>query len=215
MGRLILFLLLLCSTVSAEYIRLDSLRVAVHRQVALPDSGNAVVSVAKTHMAINRAISQVCIDFPAVPKMDTVGIHRDSTGAALNTDFQQVGAVYRFKDAGWWYPLKPLAGDSLAKALSGTSENQASPGDSTDPGFYYTFDKRIYVHPKWSDSLSSDSLVIQYFGIGTKLTGGTDSTDVLPQFREAVIVYTCYQIEMMRNRFAAAAAYLEWYKQLR
>lgn len=190
------------SQAQTTYQILDSLRVAVYRQLDMPDSGNSENPIARTITAINRAAIRVSKDFPSVPKLDTVFVTQDSTGNGLNADFQSISGVMRVEGKVMWTPLIPLPVDSLRTP----AENKSDEEDAEPPKHFFVHANRIFEHPKFTGPLT-DTLQIEYFGLANKLTSGSDTTLVLEQYREGIIVYAAFII-------SEDPKYLEWYGQL-
>lgn len=189
---------------ASTFASLDSIRVAVHRQLDLPDAGDSERPIERTITAINRAAIRVSKDFPSVPKLDTVFVTIDSTGNGLNADFQTISGVMRINSKDMWMPLIPLPVDSLRTP----AENTADDKNATSPIHFFVHANRIFESPKYVGIQGSvDTLQIEYFGLANKLTSGSDTTLVLEQYREGIIVYAAFII-------SEDPKYFEWYRQL-
>ena len=77
----------------------------------------------------------------------------------------------------------------------------------------HVHNKKLFIFPK--SLKTGDSMRVFYYALGTKLTSGTDTTDVLPGYREAVVVYANYLVAMLRTKYVKAQVYLQAYKEMK
>lgn len=62
---------------------------------------------------------------------------------------------------------------------------------------------------------NDDSLRVYYYASGEVLSSGTDTTDVLPAYREAIVVYANYLVSMLRKKYVDAQVYLKQYEGMK
>ena len=77
----------------------------------------------------------------------------------------------------------------------------------------HVFNKKLFIFPK--SLKTGDSMRVFYYAVGVELTSGTDTTDVLRAYREAVVVYTNYLVSMLRKKYIDAQMYLKKYEGMK
>lgn len=176
--------------------RLDSLRVYSFDFALLPVAGNRTVTTAIGNRVVNTAIQQVCTDFPALEKLDTVTLSSGMEGATLNSDMVSVVAVeyilpieneHGDADTVRMYVPPIAVNDLRLKFPTSTSVVQNKSGQY-DPKFWYVEAKKLKFAPKWIRG-DTASFVVTYLAMDTLLTTDSSSTSVETQFLNAVKYY--------------------------
>lgn len=205
---------LLAGTSHAQLsMRRDSIRVEVHRQLLEKTDGTGLRSDATVNGIVNRAIQQVCDDFPAIEKLDTVALSADSVAIALNTDFLRVKWVV-LNASNTWYPLIRLdvaAQDTLARIITTKAKATFRPADTLAAPYYWTSNNRIFTYPKFTKGPHS-SLVVAYFAKDSALTVDASTTQVDSKYREAIIEWSVAELLKMDGMFEDATFYLRMYR---
>lgn len=201
MVRTIIFALILVSSVAAQSPRLDSIQVAVVEQLGLASSSG-------TAHAINRAYNQVCSDYPALEKIDTITVDSATGYATLPTDFSRLYNLDLLLSSGVRQPVKSLLSlsqDSIAKVV--VSQMTTKKGES-EQHYYQVFAGCLHTYPRW---IRSDSawFELRYFAQGTNLDSASDTLESDPDFYNAVFWYACAEIQTKRYTFESALGYLK------
>ena len=222
MKKLLLILLfsLVAVSVNAQVYyppQLDSLRQYVALSLFIDESGTNDITADVMNNAINRSITQVCRDFPAFPKFDTVYIKSDIEGTDLNDDFLRTKALFVLEDAlipnkKIKLPSQATSPDSLSFEKETKDGNTHKPNRELSTDSYHTFGKKLFYHPQWLDD---DSMQVQvyYYATDNWLESGSDSTNILVDFREPIIYYSLSLIWGNRGRFDRANYYYSLYQQ--
>ncbi len=74
------------------------------------------------------------------------------------------------------------------------------------------FDKRLYLTPAQTEG--NVTILLAYYALGTTLTVDTNTTDILPEYREAMIAWASYLLSQTRSKPSDAQGYLTNYKEL-
>lgn len=216
MKKLIVILLsLLAVSVWADINpQIDSLRTAAFNQSLIPSGGNNTVSVAYGNLAVNMAIQQVCADFPAIEKFDTVITVAGTRHYALNTDYGQLRAVFKSTkddDLKNLYTLSFPPVETWFEAKGGEVGGEPDPQKKAEPRYAWSFNDRLYLYPTPS---SADSLVIAYYAIDSQIVTATNSTQIRPEYRNPIILYASYLICERKGDFTRSDRYLARYIQM-
>lgn len=205
MKRLIL-LLILCPVLALGQTsaRRDSLRITACYQVGLPIAGTAAVTTAMMNNAINYAVQRVSTDFPAIEKIDTLVLRDTAQGVALPSDLFQIK----------WCQMMFL--DTLVPLEYITEDELYSKRNLSVPRYYYTQADRLLTWPRLREEmydLDSALVFIGYYAIDSALASDSAETDIPEDYRDELIDYICYQLEMMRYRYESAAFYAARYEK--
>ena len=200
---IIVFMFISSSTMAGPRSpRLDSMWVSVCANLNLPTSGTRNITSAVGYRYINEAYASVCVDFPAIEKLDTVTLVGGSEGGALNTDFDRVVSVDRMVDSTVRIPLQPVSQDTLSMMVKTADDASVRmvKNDYTSPRYYKIFNKMLITQPKYSLATSSLFLV-KYYAIGARLTSASDSVLCDQRYIEQIINHACAGISLgyMRN----------------
>ncbi len=170
---------------------------------------------AKAIYLLNKSLGRVCTDFPALEKIDTVVFDKDSMGVHLNPDFIRAVRIYRIEhedvDSGQiLIPLRYVPSDS-AWILYPTESSNSNPPIKL-PTSYYTHGQVFFTHPK-SQTISSipDSFIVFYGAMSEKLTSGTDSVTILPDYLNPLIDLLTYEFAKVRRMNGIAVEALNRY----
>jgi len=199
--------------------RLDSLRARLELRLNLPAGGNNLVTVGVMNAALNEAVGEVCQDFNAYPRFDTLVARPDSEGMALPTDFLRLRAVYRIipkygSQPAVRFPLEPVAaGDSLWRAIKDLAELELEPGDQIGPR-RYSLGNRLLLHPKYDRRSAADTALylIDYYAIAPLMAADTDTVAVDPKYRAALLDKAAELCATVRQDWTVAAKWLEAYE---
>ncbi len=219
---IVLFVVLLCTTVTAEIPgRLDSLRSYVARQLKIDSSGTNNISESAMNSAINRAINEVSVKTLNIEKLDTLFMTLDSEGVAFAGDFSNTMGVrsvmfmsHDTLNEPFRIALESKHPDSLFPLRPSKDKSEHELANPLDPRYYWIFAKRLYVYPKWAKPYDTARYLVEYYARDGKIQDDADITTVDSDYREAIIMYACNIIEATRHNFTAAAWYLGQYERL-
>lgn len=205
--RLLVFVMLLFVPVLvyAEHPispRLDSMQwYVVDNLMRTSLSGTSQASQDRMYRSISSGIDAVCRDFPAICKLDTIVLAEDSVGACLPDDFLRV--AYAFRDSVTSrLPLQEVAADTLWRL----KDNVQDRGAWSSPKYFYTHGQRFFTHPKFIAGIE-DTFFVFYYATDARLTGVSDSTDVLPQFRRHIVTFATAEMLRLLGKPQKAALY--------
>lgn len=187
----------------------DSLSVATLRQLNINTSGDNQVSLAITYDALNKATQQVCRDFPALEKIDTLTISSSAEGAALPSDFLRLKMVLRMAGDTLRHPLQIINIDSLPYMIDSVAVQ--SKRSIRSPQYAYTYASRLLTHPKYIIPSNADSFLVYYYAMDDKLTAASDSLVIDDSFVPAVLYHACFQLAAQKRDFEVALFWLGRY----
>lgn len=186
----LIFLLLLPLSVSAQIPgRLDSLQLRMCRLANKPTTYTSTWTSALLWQSLTDAQTPVCQDFDAFEKFDTVLVYKVPEGGTLNNDFLRVAWVDRMSGS-TRLPMQPIEAVNRWTATGGTIAGStiADVAKIEQPRYYFVHGNRLMTHPKdGQESTRRDSLLVGYWAIASPLTGASDSTDIYPEFRPALL----------------------------
>ncbi len=211
--RVILFILFFCVSVRAEiHPSLDSLMVMAFEQSLVPDDGNSLIDTLFGHRAVNRAIQQVCHDFPALEKLDTIVTVDGTRNYSVNSDFIRLKAAFKItavKEQNIIIPLDYPPVEQWFELKGGATGTDPPFNKLTEPRYLWIFADQLYFYPTPTDA---DSFVIAYYAADVALVDSiADSTSVLPEYREAIIFYAASLICLRKGDFTRAQIYQGMY----
>ena len=82
-----------------------------------------------------------------------------------------------------------------------------------DPTYYFTFAKRFFFHPKHRDDTNTDTVLIHYFALDTKLAAAADSLNMHQEYYESVFFYACGLLTATQQKFDAANWYMSMFEK--
>lgn len=210
LAAIIILLLFAAGAFAQMPARMDSLSLYITEEMSMASGGTALVTTKKIFHAINRGIQEVCDDFPALEKIDTLVIYSDSEGVALPADFLRMKAVWRMHDDSLRIPLDAQNQEEASAALSTTEGVKHEKSSLFSPKSWHTFETRLLVTPKWNraDSLS---LQIYYYARDTWKTAGDSSTQVHSKYREKIIEYAISVLWRLRSQEEKSTYYKALY----
>jgi hypothetical protein len=181
---------------------LASLRSMVRYQMATDGRAIGLLTNTAVNYAINRALVQVCHDYPALTKYDTILATYDAINYALPSDFDRMRIAYR------------KANDSIVTITAKTVDEMAEKLSIPKSGpiiYYYTSGQNIVLLPV-TQNYDGDTVIIDYFAIDAQLTDSTDSINIPQRYVEKVVDYACFIMAGVRGDYQAAAFYLGVYE---
>ena len=209
---LISLLLLLAVSAFADINgQVDSLRTMAFEQSLVPDAGNSLIDTDYGNRVVNRAIQQVCHDFPAYEKTDTVVSVAGTIEYALNTDFLRLKTILKmttFMDLKIVYGLSFPPIETWFEAKAGLPGGEPDPNEKAEPRYASTWNDKVYFYPTPSQP---DSFIVTYYAIDSQIITATNSTSVLPEYREAIILFAASLICYRKGDFVRAKEYMALY----
>lgn len=194
--------------------QVDSLRTMAFEQSLVPDAGNRHIDINYGNRVIQRAIQQVCQDFPAIEKMDTIVSVQGQIEYALNSDFLRPKTIFKlttFQNLKIIYSLTSPPVESWFEVKGGEMGGQPDPNEKSEPRYAFTFNDKVYFYPT---PQRADSFIIIYYAIDRQVPVVDDSvTFVLPEYREAIIIYAASLICYRKGDFVRAEIYGRLYKE--
>lgn len=210
--RVILFILLFCVSVQADINpRRDSLRIAAFEQSLVPDVGNNLIDTAYGNRTINRAISKVCHDFPALERFDTVVTVDGTRLYSVNADFLRLKTIFKYVVIDEQNVIIPLDYPPVESwfEIKGGEEGAKPPYNKlSEPRYPWVFADLLYFYPT---TTSADTFLIAYYAADTSLTTAASETQILPEYREAIILYAAALICVRKGDFTRAQIYRQMY----
>lgn len=212
--------LLCCPVLSAQTIAraysqspaLDSLREAVFAQLNIRPGGSRRITAEIVNKALNRGQAQVCIDYPALEKIDTVLVNRYDTGGTLPADFRSLRSVWRCIGDTVYVPLTIINPDSARILISQYQEMKHDKQNPLSPMYCWTHGRKLRLWPRFIGGTTTvDTLQIEYFALGAALVNDSDSTRIAPDYINKLIFYACADVSAVRLDFEEAAYYLARY----
>lgn len=199
---MICVLVLYSSMAHAELsARRDSLRIYAFDLAHIPTAGNRTVSTAIGNRMVNLAIHQVCTDFPAIIKIDTVAIDSASEGGALASDFGQVLSVERIVAStsadSVRLGIQLVDPNTLRELLKTAEENRQTRQSEMSPRYGTVAGALLKVYPKWIRG-DTAKFVVTYKAVDTTLGSDSAETSVLKDYLPMVLYFAAarlYEIE--------------------
>lgn len=214
--NILLVLILLASAGNTANIsmRLDSIGLSIYQKLWIGTSGNERIPDSVRNTAINESITQICHDFPAIEKTDTISLVAATKGIALNGDFLRVNWVFKFgtkDDNPMLIPLQYAPVGTLFEARAQLAGAEQKVNDESAPRYYFTWNDLMYFYPQPGEV---DSVILAYYAMDTLLQVAASITQILPQYRDAIIHLSCYKLALIQERFTVAQAHLIRYNEL-
>lgn len=216
--RLVAILIILALSpisVSAQRsMRLDSLRYDVFRLLQMNTAGDSVTNVDRANVFVNMANQQVCNDFPAIEKIDTITLHVDSTGVALNSDFLNAQWVY-LDSSNQWYPMQSVTRDEHTTLYEMIGGRAGVEQDASDPGNlrrYWIHNDKLFVYPKFKAGPVT-KVIIAYNAEDSTLGADASTTQVKSVYRKALLYFTCHLIKASEQMYEISQFWLGLYER--
>lgn len=212
MVRLIVVLLLLAASSWGQIPNdIDSLHLILAERLSVDTAGTSG-NITKTKMLheLNMGIQQVCEDFPAYEKIDTLLYTAGASSVALPADFSRAFAVYRIKNK-MKLPLLPMPADQTGTIIKTKEEAQGDAQDDTNPKHFHTYKGRLILTPKYIKT-ATDTLEIYYYARDTWLTQG-DTTVIKSKYRELALFYALSSLWADRGQYNKADYYENKYEK--
>jgi len=209
MKKLFLIAVLLAGSAYAQIPgQLDSLRARVFTRTQRPLAGTANATTAKAWQAVNDAQTPVCHDFDAYQKLDTLLVWGGPEGAALAGDVLRIDYVERMVGDAVRLPMIEVKQREAWEKVSGLADTGYTRLNVTLPRYWHSEGTRLFTTPKDIKTASDpDSLLVAYWAVGHNMTWGGDSTDIYPEYREALILKACANLCRMVSNFGDAAVW--------
>lgn len=148
--------------------------------------------------ALNSVITDFCVSFDALPKMDTVTMGRDSAAYALNSDFLRPSAVFKIIGDSIRIPMGQIGTDTFYLQIGDTSKMDQK--SITAPKLYFVFGSNdsalIFTQPKYVLDTFHQDFEIHYWARDAWLRPGTPDSliGIMSRFRPRVVELTAEQI---------------------
>lgn len=216
--RLVAILIILALSpisVSAQRsMRLDSLRYDVFRMLQMNTAGDSVTNVDRANVFINMANQQVCNDFPAIEKLDTITLNADSTALGVNSDFLNAQWVY-LDSSNQWYPMQPVTRDEHATLYGVIGGRAGVEQDASDPGNlrrYWIHADQFFTYPKYKAGPVT-KVIIAYNAEDANLSSNSSVSQVKSNYRKAILYFSCYLIKASEQMYDIAQFWLGMYER--
>lgn len=191
---------------------LDTLRTMAFEQSLVPDVGNTLVDQAFGNRAVNRAIQQVCHDFPALEMMDTIVTVDGTPFYATNADFLRLKAIFKLTvdetNQKILVPLEYPAVESWYETGGGRKGVDPPFNERDKPRYPWVFHKQLFFYQV---PTQADSFIVSYYAADTILTAGTSETSVLQEYRGAIIDLASVFICARKGDFTRSQYYQQRY----
>ena len=162
---------------------------------------------------VNIAIQQVCSDFPAVPKLDTVTFRGDSGGVALNSDIDRIALIQQIRGTGLWLPMGEVKGDTTFLSIVDSSQGSTDEDRIEQPRLWYRHGD-LFTQPKHVRDSFALILQVHYYALDQWIDS-TETTQVLEKYRPAIVDYAAYKTMLGLSDFTRAALFLRDYDKKR
>ena len=200
-----LFLFLLAPSASAQKpAQLDSLKKEVRLSVRFSSPDSVLI------WALNTAFQEVCNDFDAIPKLDTITIREDSVGVALNTDFLRPNWVMKRIADSIWVPMGLILADTVYEIVLIETDAELKQRKKLEPRYYFRHGK-LFTHPKYAKDTTAQDFIVAYWAAERHITAADTATVIEPNFLNAVIEYASYVVHRSRSNFVNAAVFRKDY----
>lgn len=202
---ILLSLFLAVSAFAETSPRRDSLVYSACNNLAISTSGTDLLTTTLIAQKVNAGIRQVCVDYPALPKYDTVSIDSSMENGALPSDFDRAYNCFMLFGDTLRVPMIPITADSLRKLKPSLGNNVMKTDDEPGP-YFVIWDTTFSVYPKWR-RLSTDSLLligVRYFALDTTLTTDSSETLIDSKYLDYVVYYVCASLEAIRGNYGKA-----------
>ena len=190
--------------------RRDSIRFMCYSRLNMPQTGTLRVDTTNANYAIDQAYANTCDDFDAIEKLDTVIIARADEGGSLNSDFLRLRKVFKLISDSVRIPMGLLPLDSLELVYPQYAENLQKRTSIMSPNRVYSFNQKLFTHPKQYRS-DADTMLVYYWAMGAELVSDTAHLAVLPGFVEKVISYACGLMAVTAGRGSESQGYFNLY----
>lgn len=171
--------------------RRDSLRINAYGQLDIPTTGTGKITDARVNYAINEAISEICDMYPAIEKVDTILVTRDTAFYVLNSDFIRVKGLFVIRKYGStgsqyiWEPVECIKIDTLSDIFDTREENVDKPGTDTKLLKAFTYGRKMMFQPKnYAAVTSPDTFIVLYDARDTALTADASTTSIDPRYMD-------------------------------
>jgi len=151
---------------------------------------------------LNSVINDICVNFDALPKIDTIAIRRDSVGYALNSDFLRPEAVFKIIGDSIRIPMGQIGTDTFYLQITDTTKMDQK--SITAPKLYFVFGDGdsafIFTQPKYVKDTFRDTFQVHYWARDVWLRPGTADSliGIKSWFRPKVVDMTAEKI--LRDR---------------
>ena len=219
MFKYLFYIFIIATSISAQTYTLDPSRDSLITYCLYETNTRTTftnnLTQAKAIYLLNKSLGRVCTDFPALEKIDTVVLSKDSMGVSLNPDFIRAIRIYKIEhedvDSGQiLIPLRYVSSDSAWILYPTESSNEKSPKKLSTS--YFTHGQIFFTHPK-SQTIASipDSFLVFYNAMDAKLTSGTDSVTIAPDYINPLIDLLTYEFAKVRRMNSKAVEALNRY----
>jgi len=221
MKKIILIIVLsLIATTSQSAIsnRLDSLRTHIRmRWNAAGDSTRLLTNNRLTYI-LNEASDVVCIDFPALIKVDTVTITASDEVGGLSSDFVALASVFRLKGESERIPMTIVDIGMMDSLRHWIVEPEGHQHQLTweSPQYCASAGQKLMTHPKMeNDPTFGNDFLVYYYAIDDWMSDDTSTTQILPEYIPALLFYAVAMTYEELGLFSQGAYYHGKYTALK
>lgn len=180
---------------------------SVFQQLNIPATGSRRITTTIAARIINRAVAQVCTDFPAYEKIDSaVIIDRDSVlGSKLPADYLRLKTVAKRRGDSLLIPMNLITPEALPTTYNTFELNVAPKKNIMGILNVYEEANRLRTHPKMLQA-EPDTFVVAYWAMAPA-AAAADSLVISSDYLEKVIMWSCSRLAALKQDYAGA----EWY----
>lgn len=219
----LLILVLSTACFAQSSMRKDSITIRVLDQMNT-SSANVVIPVAEVTRTFHSALQQLCTDFPAIGKFDTLVVCADSGQVAFNTDFVAVRDMARMdNDTGSAprVPLEFLDFESAYQVLGTVPDDFIYDQNDQAALVYYNVhgtgrNAKVSFLPKLDKICSdADSIVVRYWSLDRSLTSDTMSVGFDPALLDEFEILLAAKLSVRRGDWASVTNFTAIYESAR
>jgi hypothetical protein len=204
-------ILLYASGAEAQSMRRDSIKAAVFDMVCIPTAGTDIVTSGRANRAIEQAIGDVCRDFPALIKYDTVTLTSTSDALSLNSDFLDAQGCFRMVGDSLRIPLKRTNYDSLVSIFTRKETALGKPDDIKQPRYFWITGSYINFYPKYSNSYDDNLYLIEYRALASAPVADTSQINIDILYRNELLYATAAKVSYLRKNYGESGQWLALY----
>jgi hypothetical protein len=172
-------------------------------------TGDAVFTTAVVDNAVNMALSQVCTDFPALEKLDTLTTNTVAEGLTLPADFNHLGYVFRIVGDSVRIPLSLTDPMQLSKDQPDFESNLDKRNSTISVSSFYIWGNRLMLAPK--PAQNGNKYLLQYYADDAQLVDSTDLARIGDKYLIKVVQYACVLLAQTARDYDAVKMFTVLY----